>query len=191
MNTRREVFRRSYSYPYAYSVRVRQTRPCAPAGRGGGTGEQPGAWLLRAGRTPAIVLDDSQEGHDTMAVQRESNELDEAKIEAFMEKALGDISGAMAIGLCHLGDRLGLFKDLAAHSPAGSEELAGRLDLNERYVREWLRGMTAAGYLEETGARPLRPPRRVRARPGGRIGAHVSRRCLPDAARRPGAVSNG
>ncbi|MFC9915315.1 methyltransferase domain-containing protein [Streptomyces sp. NPDC127197] len=76
-------------------------------------------------------------------------ELNEAKVEAFMEKALGDLSGAMTIGLCHLGDRLGLFKELATSGPAGSQELADRLDLNERYVREWLRGLTAAGYLEE------------------------------------------
>ncbi|MBZ9643769.1 methyltransferase domain-containing protein [Streptomyces sp. PSKA30] len=76
-------------------------------------------------------------------------ELDDAKVEAFMEKALGDLSGTMTIGLCHLGDRLGLFKDLATRGPAGSQELADRLDLNERYVREWLRGLTAAGYLEE------------------------------------------
>ncbi|MBV7697877.1 methyltransferase domain-containing protein [Streptomyces sp. TRM70350] len=76
-------------------------------------------------------------------------EVDEAKVEAFMEKALADLSGMMTVGLCHLGDRLGLFKDLAARGPADSQELADRLDLNERYVREWLRGLTAAGYLEE------------------------------------------
>ncbi len=81
-----------------------------------------------------------------MAAQREP---DQAKTEAFMEKALGDIGGAMTVGLCHLGDRLGLFRGLAAGGPAGSRELADRLDLNERYVREWLRGLTAAGYLEE------------------------------------------
>ncbi|WP_077798218.1 methyltransferase domain-containing protein [Streptomyces sp. JHA26] len=82
-----------------------------------------------------------------MAAQRE---WDEARVEAFMEKALGDISGTMTLGLCHVGDRLGLFKDLAANGPADSRELADRLDLNERYVREWLRGLTAAGYLEES-----------------------------------------
>ncbi|MET7271168.1 methyltransferase domain-containing protein [Streptomyces flaveolus] len=81
-----------------------------------------------------------------MAAQRAR---DEAKVEAFMEKALGDISATMTLGLCHVGDRLGLFKDLAANGPARSQELADRLDLNERYVREWLRGLTAAGYLEE------------------------------------------
>ncbi len=66
-----------------------------------------------------------------------------------MGKVVGDISGMMVVGLCHLGDRLGLFKDLAANGPLTSQELADRLDLNERYVREWLRGLTAAGYLEE------------------------------------------
>lgn len=89
----------------------------------------------------------------------EAGELDEAKVEAFMEKALGDISGTMAVGLCHLGDRLGLFRDLAERGPAGSRELADRLGLDERYVREWLRGLTAAGYLEEPEpGRFLLPP---------------------------------
>ncbi|WP_329383182.1 methyltransferase domain-containing protein [Streptomyces sp. NBC_01351] len=76
-------------------------------------------------------------------------ELDQARVDAFMEKALGDVSGTMAVGLCHLGDRLGLFKDLAVSGPTSSQEIADRLNLNERYVREWLRGLTAAGYLEE------------------------------------------
>ncbi|MFD6111376.1 class I SAM-dependent methyltransferase [Streptomyces yangpuensis] len=76
-------------------------------------------------------------------------EPDGAEVEAFMEKALGDLSGAMATALCALGDRLGLFKALADGGPARSHDLADRLDLNERYVREWLRGLTAAGYLAE------------------------------------------
>ncbi|MFG2292106.1 methyltransferase domain-containing protein [Streptomyces sp. NPDC048603] len=77
---------------------------------------------------------------------------DDAKVEAFMEKALGDLSGTMAAGLCALGDRLGLFRSLAEHGPATSAELADRLDLKERYVREWLRGLTASGYLTELGS---------------------------------------
>jgi SAM-dependent methyltransferase len=50
--------------------------------------------------------------------------------------------------LAVLGDRLGLFKDLAAHGPATSDELASRLGMHERYAREWLGGMASAGYLE-------------------------------------------
>ncbi len=64
-----------------------------------------------------------------------------------MGKVAGDIAGAGAIRLLVIGDELGLFKDLADNGPATSEELAARLDLNERYVREWIYGISAAGYL--------------------------------------------
>jgi 2-polyprenyl-3-methyl-5-hydroxy-6-metoxy-1,4-benzoquinol methylase len=53
----------------------------------------------------------------------------------------------MTTVFCALGDRLGLLKTLAADGALTSEELAARLGLKERYVREWARGMTAAGYL--------------------------------------------
>jgi SAM-dependent methyltransferase len=73
---------------------------------------------------------------------------DEAKLGAFMEKALGDASGAMATTLAALGDRLGLFATLDRIGPATSTRLASEAGVNERYTREWLRGMTAAGYLD-------------------------------------------
>ncbi len=50
--------------------------------------------------------------------------------------------------MCTIGDRLGLFKDLAEKGPATSAELAARAGINERYAREWLGGMASAGYLE-------------------------------------------
>jgi 2-polyprenyl-3-methyl-5-hydroxy-6-metoxy-1,4-benzoquinol methylase len=74
--------------------------------------------------------------------------VDESAVEAFVGRALGDLGGAMTTLFCALGDRLGLLKALETDGPVSSEELAARLGLNERYVREWLRGMTAAGYLE-------------------------------------------
>ncbi len=54
----------------------------------------------------------------------------------------------MATLLAALGDRLGIFKHLAVDGPATSAELAARAGLDERYTREWLGGMLAAGYLE-------------------------------------------
>ena len=72
----------------------------------------------------------------------------QAKQEAFVHKVLGDTSATMSTLLASIGDRLGLFKDLAANGPGTSAELARRTDTNERYVREWLGGMTTAGYLE-------------------------------------------
>ena len=74
---------------------------------------------------------------------------DEAKLEAFMEKAIGNLSGTMTTIQCVLGDRLGLFKDLAENGPATAENLAARAGVNERYATEWLRGMASAGYLEQ------------------------------------------
>ena len=86
--------------------------------------------------------------------------IDEAKLGAFMERVLGDAAGMMASTLATLGDRLGLFRALADAGPATSEELAARAGVNERYAREWLRGMHAAGYVEldrESGRYSLPP----------------------------------
>ncbi|GAC1546752.1 MAG: class I SAM-dependent methyltransferase [Herpetosiphon sp.] len=73
--------------------------------------------------------------------------LDQAKQEAFAGKVLGDCAGFQAVLMSALGDRLGLFKDLAANGPATSEDLAARAGMIERYAREWLGGMASAGYL--------------------------------------------
>jgi 2-polyprenyl-3-methyl-5-hydroxy-6-metoxy-1,4-benzoquinol methylase len=85
--------------------------------------------------------------------------LDQAKMEAFVHKVLGDTSATMTTTLAVLGDRLGLFKDLAAHGPATSGELAARAGINERYAQEWLGGMASAGYLEyDPGSRRFTLP---------------------------------
>ena len=74
--------------------------------------------------------------------------LDEARQEAFVNKVLSDTSAAMVTTLASIGDRLGLFKDLASHGPSTSTEIAARTGTNERYVREWLGGMATAGYID-------------------------------------------
>ena len=74
--------------------------------------------------------------------------MDENRAAQFTGRVLADSAAAATIVLAALGDRTGLFKDLAAHGPATSGELASRAGLSERYVREWLAGMFAAGYLD-------------------------------------------
>jgi SAM-dependent methyltransferase len=74
--------------------------------------------------------------------------IDQTKQEAFVQKVLEDTSATMTTLLASIGDRLGLFKDLAANGPGTSEEVARRTGTSERYVREWLGGMAAAGYVE-------------------------------------------
>ena len=73
--------------------------------------------------------------------------IDTGKLEKFMDTAIADIKGTMVLTMANLGDRLGLFKALA-EEPATSRGLASRTGLQERYVREWLAGMTCAGYIE-------------------------------------------
>jgi 2-polyprenyl-3-methyl-5-hydroxy-6-metoxy-1,4-benzoquinol methylase len=63
-------------------------------------------------------------------------------------RVIGDTGGAFTITLGYLGDRLGLFKAMAGAAPMNSIELAAKTQLNERYVREWLRAMVAAEYVE-------------------------------------------
>ncbi len=63
-------------------------------------------------------------------------------------RVIGDTGGAFTITLGYLGDRLGLFKAMASSNPMSSTELAEKTHLNERYVREWLRAMVAAEYVE-------------------------------------------
>ncbi|MGH3084754.1 MAG: methyltransferase domain-containing protein, partial [Gaiellaceae bacterium] len=74
-------------------------------------------------------------------------QVDDAAVEAFAEKVLADYAGANAFFMASIGDRLGIFEDLA-EGPATTEELAARTGLQERYVREWLGGMAAAGYVD-------------------------------------------
>ncbi len=72
--------------------------------------------------------------------------IDQAKTEAFLGKVLSDTSGMTTTILASIGDRLGLFQQLA-YGPATSSELANRAEINERYAREWLGAMASAGYV--------------------------------------------
>ena len=74
--------------------------------------------------------------------------IDQAKADAFIGKVLGDTAALAVTVMSSIGDRLGLFKNLAQLGPATSEELAERAHVNERYAREWLSAMASAGYLE-------------------------------------------
>lgn len=63
-----------------------------------------------------------------------------------------DMIGAMELCTVYLGERLGLYRALAAGGPATSAELAERTGTAERYVREWLEHHAASGLLEADNA---------------------------------------
>jgi 2-polyprenyl-3-methyl-5-hydroxy-6-metoxy-1,4-benzoquinol methylase len=74
--------------------------------------------------------------------------LDQDKLNAFLGRMVGDL-GAVATGaLVLLGDHLGLYKAMKDGAPVTGAELAKRTGTHERYVREWLAGQAAAGYVD-------------------------------------------
>src|SRR3989442_10239840 len=74
--------------------------------------------------------------------------MDHAKVEALAFRMVGDMAASFSIALGHVGDRLGLFRAMKGAGPLTSEQLASKTGLNERYVREWLKAMVAAEYLD-------------------------------------------
>jgi hypothetical protein len=92
-----------------------------------------------------------------MATAIQQQQPDAQAVEEFAGRALTDVAGTMATLFCIVGDRLGLFAalDKGAMTPAQLAEGAG---VDERYALEWLRGLTAAGYLEQEDGRWALPP---------------------------------
>ncbi len=78
--------------------------------------------------------------------------IDEGKLMAFVEKALGDFGSAASAALVVIGDKLGLYKAMADGKPVNSQELASRTKTTERYVREWLINQAASGIVEYDSA---------------------------------------
>src|ERR1700720_4341343 len=74
------------------------------------------------------------------------------KLNSFIGKMLGDVGAAMGASLMLIGDKLGLYKTLAAKGPMNSSELAKATGTSERYVREWLSAQAASGYVEYDAA---------------------------------------
>jgi SAM-dependent methyltransferase len=73
--------------------------------------------------------------------------MDQSKLQAFVEKAVGELGAALNAALVVIGDKLGLYKAMAAGGPMTPAELAQKTGTAERYVREWLSAQAAGGYV--------------------------------------------
>jgi len=74
--------------------------------------------------------------------------MDRQRIEAFLDRFVGYASGATTIALLAVADRCGLLGWLGEHQGGTVEEIAEGAGLQDRYVREILSGLAAAGALE-------------------------------------------
>lgn len=73
--------------------------------------------------------------------------IDQAKLEAFVGRAVGDLTTGYTGVMVSLGAKLGLYKAMAGAGPMSAKEVAQRAGCAERYVREWLNAQAAGGYL--------------------------------------------
>ncbi len=79
--------------------------------------------------------------------------MDPARAEAFAGQIVGTLNGAFTGLMLSVGHRTGLFDKMAGMQPATSAEIAKATGLDERYVREWLGGMTVSRIIEHDGAK--------------------------------------
>jgi SAM-dependent methyltransferase len=79
--------------------------------------------------------------------------LDMNKLNAFIGQFVTDLGAAVHAGMVVIGEKLGLYKALAA-GPMSPAQLASETGTDERYLREWLASQAAGGYVtfdEKTG----------------------------------------
>ena len=68
--------------------------------------------------------------------------------EAFTERMVAAIDGASLALLLSIGHQTGLLDTMAGLGPATSAQIAEAAGLNERYVREWLAGVTTGRVVD-------------------------------------------
>ena len=74
--------------------------------------------------------------------------IDEAKLDGFIDGFMADAAATAHAATVVLGDRLGLYKSLAAGGPQSAQELAARTGFHPRLVEEWLNAQAASEYCE-------------------------------------------
>jgi 2-polyprenyl-3-methyl-5-hydroxy-6-metoxy-1,4-benzoquinol methylase len=73
--------------------------------------------------------------------------VDQGRLEAFMGKMIGHMTGGTICYSIWLGDELGLYRELAGSGPRTADSVAAKTGCNARLVREWLDGQAAGGLV--------------------------------------------
>jgi SAM-dependent methyltransferase len=74
--------------------------------------------------------------------------IDEERLNQLLNRAIVDFGAVSHATLAAVGDKLGLYRALAASGPLTPRELAQSTGTAERYIREWLNAQAAGGYVE-------------------------------------------
>lgn len=73
--------------------------------------------------------------------------MDENKLNELLGNVVQELGAAMNAPLVVMGDKLGLFKALAADGKMSPAELSEATGTAERYIREWLAAQAASGFI--------------------------------------------
>jgi SAM-dependent methyltransferase len=84
----------------------------------------------------------------TATKEGEMREPNPEKLNELVGKLVNDLGVSLAGASILLGDRLGLYKAMADGRPVTPSDLAKKTKLHERYVREWMSGQAASGYID-------------------------------------------
>ncbi len=74
--------------------------------------------------------------------------VDQQKLDTLVGKLFGDLSAGYGGVTVSIGQKLGLYRSMAAAGPLSSRDVARRSGCSERYVREWLNAQVAGGYVD-------------------------------------------
>lgn len=74
--------------------------------------------------------------------------IDEAKLDNFLQQAVGELAAGFGGVMVSLGHKSGLYKAMQGAGPMTAHRIAERAGCAERYVREWLNSQAAGGYVE-------------------------------------------
>jgi 2-polyprenyl-3-methyl-5-hydroxy-6-metoxy-1,4-benzoquinol methylase len=83
-----------------------------------------------------------------MTTTRTQRPADQAVLEEFLGRAIGDLGATLSAALVVIGDRLGLYRAMADGVPVSAQDLASRTGTAPAYVRPWLANQAAGGYIE-------------------------------------------
>ncbi len=99
-----------------------------------------------------------------MATVSPTVEVDGEKLMQFVFRAVDEVGATLNTALVVMGDKLGLYRALAADGPLTSAQLAENTRTAERYVREWANAQAAGGFLEydaDSGRYSIAPEQKV------------------------------
>ena len=70
------------------------------------------------------------------------------KIKKLQGKLMKDIAAGALIPMMRIGDELDLFRKLYEIGPSTYSEFSQKINLDTRYIKEWLLALSSAGYIQ-------------------------------------------